>query len=125
MIRVRTFLKYAGTHLQEARIARKENHPALVISRCSDMAIALIKAIAAAIPGIKKDFLKMDDRALSKVISDIVYTPDDAIRIAKNILELENAAVSCGGVPSREDAETVFYKAEEVFETVRKLLGDI
>jgi hypothetical protein len=49
----------------------------VAIGRCSDMAIALIKAMAAALPKTKKDFLEMDNKALYKAISDLTYTPDE------------------------------------------------
>ena len=80
MIRVHTFLKYARTHLQEAEAALLEDHPAVAIGRCSDVAIALIKAMAAALPRIKKDFLEMDlqipntfNALISQMVLGIVF----------------------------------------------------
>ncbi len=121
MIRVHTFLKYAGTHLQEAEAALREDHPAVAISRCSDMAIALIKAMAAALPKTKKNFLEMDNKALYKAISDLTYTPDEARRITQSIWELRKAEVSCDNHPSRAEVKAVFSKAEETFKLVHDL----
>ena len=121
MIRVHTFLKYAETHLQEAKAAKREGDPAVVIGRCSDMAIALTKAMAAALSRNKKDFLEMDNKALSKAISDLTYTPDDAIRITQSILELQKAERSNGSLPSKAEVEVVFSKAEETFRLVYDL----
>ena len=121
MIRVHTFLKYAKTHLQEAEAALLEDHPAAVIGRCSDMAIALIKAIAASLPRIKKDFLEMDNKALSKAISDLTYTPNEARQITRSIWELRKAEESGDGPPSRVEVKAVFSRAEETFKLVHDL----
>ncbi|MBW1670126.1 MAG: hypothetical protein JRJ40_01745 [Deltaproteobacteria bacterium] len=121
MIRVHTFLKYARTHLQEADAALREDHPTVAIGRCSDMAVALIKAMAAALPRIKKDFLEMDNKALYKAISDLTYTPDEARRLTQSIRELWKAEKSCDTPPSRAEAKAVFSKAEETFKLVYEL----
>ena len=121
MIRVNTFLKYARTHLQEAETALLEDHPTVAIGRCSDMAIALIKAMAASLPRIKKDFLEMDNKALSKAISDLTHTPDEARRITQSIWELRKAEESGDGPPSRAEVKAVFTKAEETFKLVYDL----
>ena len=120
-IRVHTFLKYARTHLQEAGAALRDDRPAVAIGRCSDMAIALIKAMAASLPRIKKDFLEMDDKAFYKVISDLTYTPDEARRITQSIWELRKAEESCNNPPSRAEVKAVFSKAEETFKLVYDL----
>ncbi|PXF58644.1 MAG: hypothetical protein C4B58_05730 [Deltaproteobacteria bacterium] len=121
MIRVHTFLKYARTHLQEAEAALLEDHPTAVIGRCSDMAIALTKAIAASLPRIKKDFLEMDNKALYKAISDLTHTPDEARRITQSIWELRKAEESGDGPPSRAEVKAVFSRAEETFKLVYDL----
>jgi hypothetical protein len=121
MIRVHTFLKYARTHLQEADAALREDRPAVAIGRCSDMAIALIKAMAASLPRTKKDFLEMDNKALYKAISDLTYTPDEARRITQSIWELRKAEVLCDSPPSRAEVKAVFSKAEETFKLVHDL----
>ncbi|MEA3385076.1 MAG: hypothetical protein U9Q89_01265 [Thermodesulfobacteriota bacterium] len=121
MIRVHTFLKYARTHLQEAEAALLEDHPTAVIGRCSDMAIALIKAIAASLPRIKKDFLEMDSKALYKAISDLTHTEDEARRITRSIWELWKAEESSDSPPSRAEVKAVFSRAEETFRLVYDL----
>ncbi|MDL1957772.1 MAG: hypothetical protein LWW99_00050 [Deltaproteobacteria bacterium] len=121
MIRVHTFLKYARTHLQEAETALHEDHLAVAVGRCSDMAIALIKAMAAALPRTKKDLLEMDNKAFSKTISDLTYTPDEARRIVQSIWELRKARVSGNSLPSRAEVEAVFSRAEETFKLVHDL----
>ncbi len=121
MIRVHTFLKYARTHLQEAKAALREDHPAVAIGRCSDVATALIKAMAAALPRTKKNFLEMDNKALYKAISDLTYTPDEARRITQSIWELRKAEESCDSPPSRAEVKAVFSKAEETFKLVHDL----
>ncbi|MCD6198761.1 MAG: hypothetical protein J7K15_09355 [Deltaproteobacteria bacterium] len=121
MIRVHTFLKYARTHLQEAEAALQEDHPAVAIGRCSDMAIALIKAMAASLPRIKKDLLEMDNKALYKAISDLTYTPDEARRITQSIWELRKAEESGDSLLSRAEVKAVFSKAEETFKLVYDL----
>jgi hypothetical protein len=121
MIRVHTFLKYARTHLQEAETALQEDHLAVAIGRCSDMAIALIKAMAAALPRTKKDLLEMDNKAFSKTISDLTYTPDEARRITRSIWELRKTERPNGSLPSKAEAEAVFSRAEETFKLVHNL----
>jgi hypothetical protein len=121
MIRVHTFLKYARTHLQEAEAALQEDHPAVAIGRCSDTAIALIKAMAAALPRTKKDLLEMNNKAFSKTISDLTYTPDEARRITQSIWELRKVQISGNSLPSRAEAEAVFSMAEETFKLVHDL----
>jgi hypothetical protein len=120
-IRVHTFLKYARTHLQEAGAALREDRPAVVVGRCSDMAIALIKAMAASLPGIKKDFMEMDDKTLYKAISDLTYTPDEAKRITRSIRELRKAEESCNNPLSGAEVKAVFSRAEETFRLVYDL----
>jgi hypothetical protein len=121
MIRIKTFLKYAKTHLQEADAALRQDNPAVAVSRCSDMAIALIKAMAAALPRIKKDFLEMDNKDLYRAISDLTYTPDEARRLTQSIWELWKAEKSFDSPSSRAEAQAVFSKAEETFNLVYEL----
>jgi hypothetical protein len=121
MIRVHTFLKYAKTHLQEADSALRMDHPEIAIGRCSDMAIALIKAMAAALPRIKKDFLEMDNNALYKAISDLTHTPEEARQISQSIWELRETGKSNNRLPSRAEVKAVFSKAEETFKLVHDL----
>jgi hypothetical protein len=85
------------------------------------MAIALIKAMAAALPRTKKDLLEMDNKAFSKTISDLTYTPDEARQITRSIWELRKTERSNGGLPSRAEAEAVFSRAEETFKLVHNL----
>ncbi|RPI51008.1 MAG: hypothetical protein EHM49_07760 [Deltaproteobacteria bacterium] len=120
-IRVHTFLKYARTHLQEAGAALREDRSAVAVGRCSDMAIALIKAMAASLPRIKKDFMEMDNKALYKAISDLTYTPDEARQITRSVCELRKTGESCNNPPSRAEAKAVFSKAEETFRLVHDL----
>jgi len=121
MIRVRTFLKYARIHLEEADTALRRDHLAMVTARCRDMAIALTKAMAASLPGIKKDLLEMDEKALSKAISDLAETPDEACRIAESICELRKARNSDTGSSSKAEAEEFFFRAEETYRSVHNL----
>ncbi len=126
MIRVRTFLKYARIHLEEADAALRRDRLAMVTARCRDMAIALTKAMAASLPGIKKDFLEMDEKDLSRAISDLAETPDEACRIAKSICELRRARDLDAGSCSKAKAEEVFFRAEEIYRSVHNLcLGPV
>nr|HDM99751.1 hypothetical protein [Deltaproteobacteria bacterium] len=121
MIRVHTFLKYAKTHLEEADSALRRDHPAIAVGRCSDMAIALIKAMAAALPGTKKDFLEMDNNAFYNAISDLTYTQEEARKITRSIWELRKTGESYDRLPSRAEVKAVFSKAEETFKLVHDL----
>lgn len=121
MIRVHTFIKYAGTHVQEAEAALEQGHLAMVVDRCSDMAVALTKAMSASLPRINKDLLEMDQKALSKTISDLTETPDEAQRIAQSIHEFRQARGSVDSVTSRVEVEAIFSKAGDIFRTVRSL----
>jgi len=85
------------------------------------MAIALIKAMAASLPRIKKDFMEMDNKALYKAISDLTYTPDEARQITRSVCELRKTGESCNNPPSRAEAKAVFSKAEETFRLVHDL----
>ncbi len=124
MIRVRTFLKYARIHLEEADAALRRDCLDVVIARCTDMAIALTKAMDAAFPGIKRDFLEMDEKALSKAISDLAETPEEACRVARAICEFRKAR-DLYAVSSKTEVEEVFFRAEETYRLVHKVcLGE-
>ncbi len=117
MIRVRTFLKYAQIHLGEADAALRRDCIDMVTARCRDAAIALTKAIAASLPGLKREFLNMDERALSRAISDLTETPEEAHRIARALCELRRS----GPPSSKAEAEEVFFRAKETSNLVRNL----
>jgi hypothetical protein len=117
MIRVRTFLKYAGIHLEEAEAALRKDCPDVVSARCRDAAIAMTKAIAASLPRTGKDFLSMDKDALAKVISDLAETKGEACRIAKTICELKESSDCL----SKTEAEETFFTAGETLKSVHRL----
>jgi hypothetical protein len=85
------------------------------------MAIALIKAMAAALPGTKKDFLEMDNNAFYNAISDLTYTQEEARKITRSIWELRKTGESYDRLPSRAEVKAVFSKAEETFKLVHDL----
>ncbi|MFO8239401.1 MAG: hypothetical protein R6T90_00185 [Dissulfuribacterales bacterium] len=97
------------------------DHPEIAIGRCSDMAIALIKAMAAALPRIKKDFLEMDNKALYKAVSDLTHTPEEARQITQSIWELRKTGELHNRLPSRAEVKAVFSRAEETFKLVHDL----
>ena len=70
---------------------------------------------------MEKDFLEMDNKALSKAVSDLTYTPDEARRITQSILELRKTERSNGSFLSKTEVEAVLSKAEETFKLVHDL----
>ena len=88
LIRTHTYLKYARINLQEAEAALAESKPERCAAKVSDVYTALIKAVAAALPMVKRDFFKMTDRELLQHISDLTDNEDSAVQIASFLSQI-------------------------------------
>ncbi len=88
MIRVHTFIKYGRIQLQEAEAALQEDRPDICCQRLADLADSLSKAIAAALPTVKKDFLTMEPDAIARYAADLAEHPEEAREAAAIIGEL-------------------------------------
>ncbi len=108
LIRTEMFLKYARMNLREAEAALAEDRPERCTAKVSDAHTALMKAVATALPMVKKDFLSMEERQLLRNIADLSDEEDTARRIVSLLLEVKascragnaNAALSAAGQAS-------------------------
>ena len=91
LIRTHTYLKYVRLNLQEAEAALEEGLPERCTSKVSDAFTALIKAVAAALPTVKKDFFKMTDREMLLHISDLSDKEETAVQIISHLSHVRAA----------------------------------
>ncbi len=94
LIRTHTYLKYVRLNLQEAEAAFEEGLPERCAAKVSDAFTAMIKAVAAALPTVKKDFFEMTDRELLRHISDLSDKEDTAVEIMSHLSHIRNACQS-------------------------------
>lgn len=96
LIRTHTYLKYVRINLQEAEAALEQGLTERCATKVSDAFTALIKAVAAALPTVKKDFFEMTDRELFCHISDLSDKEDTAVQIMEH---LSRVRASCQTKP--------------------------
>ena len=113
MIRVHTFIKYGRIQLQEAEAALQEDRHDICFTRLADVGDSLVKALAAALPTVKKDFLALEEKALAKYASDLAEDPDDAKEAAALIAEIRRLR---DNMPDLKDAD-IRIKAENAYST--------
>ncbi len=118
MIRTHTFLKYARLHLQEAESALQEEDIEKAAIRCSDVAMALLKALAASISQKKMDPESLDQKSLDRLLRDLADSPDRVRGLAEGLLELKAGPTVSG----RAEAEALFSKTGQFFRAVHDLL---
>jgi len=91
LIRTHTYIKYARINLQEAEAALAESRPERCASKVSYAHTALLKAIAAALPTVRKDFFKMTDKELLRHVSDLSDREDTAMEIVSSLSRAKSA----------------------------------
>ncbi len=85
MIRVHTFLKYSRLQLDEAEAALLEDRYDVCLRKVADMGDSLLKALSAALPMVKVNFLAMDEKAVARCAADLSDDPADAADAASLI----------------------------------------
>ncbi|HID97253.1 MAG TPA: hypothetical protein EYP57_03565 [Thermodesulfobacteriaceae bacterium] len=118
MIRLVTFIKYAGIHLEEARTALQAENLEKAAASCSDMAVALVKALDSALPYVTGDFMEMDEKGLGRALSELTGSLNAARNMARDILELRNLKPCSGCQLTRREAESAFLKADRLFASI-------
>lgn len=119
LIRTHTYLKYVRLNLQEAEAAFEEGLPERCAAKVSDASTALIKAVAAALPTVKKNFFEMTDRELLRHISDLSDKEDTAVQI---ISHLSRARAVCQAKPAElGEAGAALYAAGQAFSLLHDL----
>ncbi len=119
LIRTHTFLKYARIHLQEAEAALAEDRPERCAAKVFDAHAALIKAVAAALPMVKGDFFKMDERQLSRHISDLSDEAETARQITSLLFKVKASQDS--GQPQEDHAGPLLSWAGQAFSLLHDL----
>ncbi len=117
MIRTHTFLKYARINLQEAEAALQEDHLEMAANRCSDAVLALVKAVAAAVPSRGSGLDLPDLKDLKAMLEDLADNPEDVRGVPAALLELKSSPA----VSTRAEAEAIFSKVGQLFRTVHDL----
>ena len=118
MIRTHTFIKYARLNLQEAEAALQDEDFQKVKTRCQDMAVALLKALVAFIPGSNLDVNNADEKTVRKLVGDLADTPHQADSIVQKIMMILNKKQT---PDSRIGAESLYTEAGELFQVVHDL----
>lgn len=119
LIRTYTYLKYVRINLQEAGAALEEGLPKRCAAKVSYASTTLIKAVAAALPMVKKDFFEMTDRELLRHISDLSDKEDTAVQIMSH---LSLARTACQTEPVElQEAEAALSAAGQAFSLLHDL----
>ena len=111
MIRVHTFIKYSRIQLQEAEAALQEDRPDICCMRLADLADSLSKALAAALPTVKKDFTTLEPAAIARHAADLAEDPKEAQEAAEIIGELRKIREEL----SDSDSEVARIAAEKAY----------
>ncbi len=119
LIRTWTYLKYAGLQIKEAEAALEQGDDKRCIQKIYDSHTALIKAVAAALPMVRKDFFKMTEKELIRNISDLTNEETTAIQIVNHISKINSAGMPDATKPV--NAGKVLSAASQAF----TLLNDI
>ncbi len=118
LIRIKAFLKYAGVHLddagEEAFAMRNEE----AVTRCSDAAVAMIKAVDAALASGKARQACEDPGILQKMISQISFDQNEAKRLAGDLFDLVQARDKDFPV---DEASMLIRKGRELLDEVKRL----
>lgn len=117
LIRTRTFLKYAQSHLEEAEHALAGGRYGDVATRCSDAAIALAKAVSATLMRPAGEG-PPEGKALLSLIAELCFDREEAKRLAGDIDSLVHAGRA---EPGREDAARLTALGKTLLDDVRRL----
>ena len=113
------YLKYARMNLQEAETALQEEHLQRSMNKVSDTLTALTKAVAAALPMVKKDFFQMSDRELAGHLSDLARKEDTSAQIVALLSRARHACREKS--PARQHAEAALSAAGQAFSLLHDL----
>ena len=119
LIRTQTFIKYSRINLQEAQRAlqNQEYDKCLIkVLYCTD---ALIKAIAAALPMVNKDFFSMKSSELLRHVSDLAPDEETAGQIVSRFLEARE--LSKTGKPREDTSRQALTAAGQAFDLLQGL----
>ncbi len=117
LIRTHTFLKYARLNLQEAEAALQEGDLKAAASRCQDVAVALVKALAAATPVKRVDIEGLKEAQLRSIVSDLAETREQANKVIQGLLELLQGMKA----EDRVKAEALYSRTGELFRAVHDI----
>ncbi len=118
LIRIKAFLKYAGVHLEEAGEEVFAMRDKEAVMRCSDAAVAMIKAVDAALASGKAGQACEDPGVLQKMISEISFDRDEAKRLAGDLFDLVQAREKDF---SMDEARKLVRKGRELLDEVKRL----
>lgn len=108
--------------MRESRAALEQKQHDLCLTRAAEAGDSLLKALAAAMPLVKKDFLSMEEKSLAMFISDIASSQAEALEAASLITQLRRARENIKGKEA-EDAEMIAQKtchaADRAFEIIK------
>ena len=120
LIRTYTFIKYAERQLADVAALIEEQKPHDVPDRLADIASTVLKAFAAALPGEKRNLHELTEPELSRVISDLTFSPDEATEISSLIFTVSSASVLS---PDTDNAKGSMHEAGEMFKDADRLVN--
>lgn len=117
LIRTYTFLKYAETQLESARLLLEDERLDDVAVTMADVATTISKAFSSALPNEQRNLYELNKTELSEVISDLTFSSEEAREISGLLLTVRSNKVT-GEMASDEGLE----EARERFLSGKRLL---
>lgn len=102
LIRTYSYLKYARINLDEASEALAAEEHDRAASKSLDAASAMMKAVAAAMPTVEKDFFRLKERALARYLEDISPEAGSAGQLAQILYSLVRWPLEAGSTTEDE-----------------------
>ncbi len=118
MIRTHTFIKYARLNLQEAEAALQDDDLEKMGKKCRDVAVALLKALIAFVPGTAIDIDNPDEKGLKSLVEELAPSKQavDSV-VEKMVMLLRSKKIPV----SRIEAETLYSATGELFQVIHDL----
>ncbi len=123
LIRTKTFIKYARINLQEAEQAFQKSEFEDCLSKLKSCTDALIKAVAAALPAVQKDFFSLSEKQFSNYLLDLCFDEEHPKEITRAIFDARSLAIE--GPCNREVAEKALERAGSAFRRLHDIFGSL
>ncbi len=122
MIRTHTFLKYARLHLQEMEAAIQDDDRPRVESRCSDIALTLLKAVSATVGLPSPGPGDLDRSQAVNLLAKVTDTKTEAEDLADMLDSLSSSSSAGDGAVDRISLEKMLDTAGQAFSRIHDLL---
>ncbi len=123
LIRTKTYIKYARINLQEAEQAFQKSEFKKCLNKVKSCTDALIKAVSAALPSVKKDLFSLNERQFLTHLMDLCVDEEQPTKISKALYQART--FSKDKDVNRESAEKALAQAGNAFRGLHEIFGSL